>query len=180
MAKGDNIRDIGKETQFKSGEQAAINGRKGGIASQKSLKEKKLLKTIAQAMLDAPIQDDFFIEKAMSLYPGLEKEQITQSFAMLSDVIEILRKRKSVPAKDEDGKEIKDENGRRVMESKPAYKAADRLKAYQILEATSGQRPIEKQEVTNIDNNGYMQILMNGEDIFNQDVDYIKEDEDDN
>ena len=179
MGKEENLKK-GIKTQFKSGEEAAKKGQKGGKMSQKVQKEKRLLKTIAQAMLDAPIQDDFFIEKAMSLYPGLEKEQITQSFAMLSDVIEILRKRKSVPAKDEDGKEIKDENGRRVMETKPAYKAADRLKAYQILEATSGQKPIEKQEVTNIDNNGYMQILMNGEDIFNQDVDYTKEDEDDN
>ena len=116
-------------------------------------------------MLDAPIQDDFFIEKAMSLYPGLEKEQITQSFAMLSDVIEILRKRKNVPAKDEDGKEIKDENGRRVMESKPAYKAADRLKAYQILEATSGQKPIDKQEITNIDNKGFLKVVVDGIDI---------------
>ena len=152
-------------TSDQSRTEAAQNGRKGGIASQKSLKEKKLLKTIAQAMLDAPIQDDFFIEKAMSLYPGLEKEQITQSFAMLSDVIEILRKRKSVPAKDEDGKEIKDENGRRVMESKPAYKAADRLKAYQILEATSGQKPIDKQEITNIDNKGFLKVVVDGIDI---------------
>ena len=164
MANEENLKK-GVKTQFKSGEEAVKNGRKGGIASQKALKEKKLLKTIAQAMLDAPIQDDFFIEKAMSLYPGLEKEQITQSFAMLSDVIEILRKRKNVPAKDEDGKEIKDENGRRVMESKPAYKAADRLKAYQILEATSGQKPIEKQEVTNIDNKGFLKVVVDGIDI---------------
>jgi len=165
MGREENFKGKTKETQFKSGKEAVENGRKGGIASQKSLKEKKLLKTIAQAMLEAPIEDDFFIEKAMSLYPGLEKEQITQSFAMLSDVIEILRKRKSVPAKDEDGKEIKDENGRRVMESKPAYKAADRLKAYQILEATSGQKPIEKQEITNIDQDGFLKVLVDGVDI---------------
>ena len=165
MGREGNFKGKTKETQFKSGLEAVENGRKGGIAAQKSLKEKKLLKTIAQAMLDAPIQDDFFIEKAMSLYPGLEKEQITQSFAMLSDVIEILRKRKNVPAKDEDGKEIKDENGRRVMESKPAYKAADRLKAYQILEATSGQKPIDKQEITNIDNKGFLKVVVDGIDI---------------
>ena len=165
MGREENFKGKTKETQFKSGQEAVENGRKGGVASQKSLKEKKLLKTIAQAMLDAPIQDDFFIEKAMSLYPGLEKEQITQSFAMLSDVIEILRKRKNVPAKDEDGKEIKDENGRRVMESKPAYKAADRLKAYQILEATSGQKPIDKQEITNIDNKGFLKVVVDGIDI---------------
>ena len=165
MGREENFKGKTKETQFKSGPEAVENGRKGGIAAQKSLKEKKLLKDIAQTMLDAPIQDDFFIAKAMSLYPGLKKEQITQSFAMLSDVIEILRKRKNVPAKDEDGKEIKDENGRRVMESKPAYKAADRLKAYQILEATSGQKPIDKQEITNIDSKGFLKVVVDGIDI---------------
>jgi hypothetical protein len=136
---------------------------RAGIASGKARREKKLLKTIAQAMLDAPIQDDYFIEHAMSLYPGLEKEQITQSFAMLSDVIEILRKRKKVPAKDEDGKEIKDENGKRIMESKPAYKAADRLKAYQILEATSGQKPVE-QTIVAFDENNELIIDLGEED----------------
>ena len=161
MANEQNLKHFSKENR----ERTVENAKKGGIASGKARAEKKLLKTIAQAMLDAPIQDDFFIEKAMSLYPGLEKEQITQSFAMLSDVIEILRKRKNVPAKDEDGKEIKDENGRRVMESKPAYKAADRLKAYQILEATSGQKPIDKQEITNIDNKGFLKVVVDGIDI---------------
>ena len=51
------------------------------------------------------------------------------------------------------------------MESKPAYKAADRLKAYQILEATSGQKPIDKQEITNIDNKGFLKVVVDGIDI---------------
>lgn len=165
MGREENFKGKTKETQFKAGQEQVEIAKKGAEAANESRKVKKLLKDIAQTMLDAPIQDDFFIAKAMSLYPGLEKEQITQSFAMLSDVIEILRKRKNVPAKDENGKEIKDENGRRVMESKPAYKAADRLKAYQILEATSGQKPIDKQEITNIDNKGFLKVVVDGIDI---------------
>ena len=165
MGREENFKGKTKETQFKAGQEQVEIAKKGAEAANESRKVKKLLKDIAQTMLDAPIQDDFFIAKAMSLYPGLKKEQITQSFAMLSDVMEILRKRKNVPAKDENGKEIKDENGRRVMESKPAYKAADRLKAYQILEATSGQKPIDKQEITNIDNKGFLKVVVDGIDI---------------
>lgn len=166
MGREENFKGKTKETQFKAGQEQVEIAKKGAEAANESRKVKKLLKDIAQTMLDAPIQDDFFIAKAMSLYPGLKKEQITQSFAMLSDVIEILRKRKNVPAKDENGKEIKDENGRRVMESKPAYKAADRMEAFKILRDTAGQKPIDKQEITNIDQDGYRRVLMGDEDIF--------------
>ena len=165
MAKIDNFKGKTKETQFKSGQEAVENGRKGGIASQKSLKEKKLLKTIAQAMLEAPIEDEEYIEQALKIYPGLEREQISQGFAMLSDIVEILRKRQKI--KDKNGKEI----------TKPLYNAADRLKAYQILEATSGQRPIEKQEVKNINSDGYLQVLINGEDEFNEDIEENNDEE---
>ena len=52
------------------------------------------------------------------------------------------------------------------MESKPAYKAADRMEAFKILRDTAGQKPIDKQEITNIDQDGYRRVLMGDEDIF--------------
>lgn len=112
----------------------------------------KALKDLSLIVLNTEIKDERIITRVLEQYPNLEREQITQGLMFLLDMAQI----------------INDDTS----------KASDRLKAYQILEATSGQKPIEKQEVTNIDNNGYMQILMNGEDVFNQDVDYTKEDED--
>ena len=107
MARIDNFKGKTKETQFKSGREAVENGRKGGIASQKSLKEKKLLKTIAQAMLEAPIEDEEYIEQALKVYPALEREQVSQGFAMLSDVVEILRKRQKIKDKNEKTNSLK-------------------------------------------------------------------------
>ena len=176
MGREENFKGKTKETQFKAGQEQVEIAKKGAEAANESRKVKKLLKDIAQTMLDAPIQDDFFIAKAMSLYPGLKKEQITQSFAMLSDVIEILRKRKNVPAKDENGKEIKDENGRRVMESKPAYKAADRMEAFKILRDTSGQKPIEQTVVAFDENNELIIDLGEEEDIEEDGTDITEKD----
>ena len=38
-------------------------------------------------------------------------------------------------------------------------------KAFELLRDTSGQRPVEKQEVTNLDNNGYIRVVIDGLDI---------------
>lgn len=47
----------GKATQFKSGEQAAAAGRKGGINSGKSKRQKKTLAAMAQAFAALPVPD---------------------------------------------------------------------------------------------------------------------------
>ena len=38
-------------------------------------------------------------------------------------------------------------------------------KAFELLRDTSGQRPVEKQEVTNLDSNGYLRVVIDGLDI---------------
>lgn len=38
-------------------------------------------------------------------------------------------------------------------------------KAFELLRDTSGQRPVEKQEVTNLDDNGYLRVVIDGLDI---------------
>ena len=112
----------------------------------------KALKDLSLIVLNSKIKDERIITRVLEQYPNLEREQVTQGLMFLLDMAQI----------------INDDTS----------KASDRLKALELLRDTSGQKPVEKQEIKNIDSNGYMQILMNGEDVFNQDVDYTKEDED--
>lgn len=49
------VKDIGKDTRFQSGTQAAEMGRKGGIKSQKLRKEKKTMREIAEMILNMPL-----------------------------------------------------------------------------------------------------------------------------
>lgn len=49
------VKDIGKDTRFQSGKQAAEMGRKGGIKSQKLRKEKKTMREIAEMILNMPL-----------------------------------------------------------------------------------------------------------------------------
>lgn len=153
MAREDNFKGSGKETQFKSGQEAVENGKKGGVASGISRRKGRLLKDIAQSILDSPVQDEQLIEKVLQTFPELERDQVTQSYLMLSDVYEILRKRKKT--KDEDGE---------LEELVPAYAAADRLKAFQILEASAGQKPTEKQEIQ-LANTDRIEVRIDGDDI---------------
>ena len=48
---------IGEKTQFRSGDEAAENGRKGGIASGKARKEKAMLRKIAEEVLNGTFTD---------------------------------------------------------------------------------------------------------------------------
>lgn len=52
-------------------------------------------------------------------------------------------------------------------------------KAFELLRDTSGQKPIEKQEITNIDADGYRKVLMGDEDIFAGDYGSSNTDEED-
>lgn len=153
MAREDNFKESGKETQFKSGQEAVENGKKGGVASGISRRKGRLLKDIAQSILDSPVQDEQLIEKVLQTFPELERDQVTQSYLMLSDVYEILRKRKKT--KDKDGE---------LEELVPAYAAADRLKAFQILEASAGQKPTEKQEIQ-LANTDRIEVRIDGDEI---------------
>ena len=109
----------------------------------------KALKDLSLIVLNTEIKDERIITRVLEQYPNLEREQVTQGLMFLLDMAQI----------------INDDTS----------KASDRLKAYQILEATSGQKPIEKQEVTNIDNKGFLKVVVDGIDI-SEDEDFIKED----
>ena len=141
-------------TSDQSREEAKKNGRKGGIASGEKKRADKQLKTIATLILNSTVKDKENFEYLKKEIDNIEEEQVTRGALLLSKIF--------------------------MKANSKNASFNDLVKALEVLRDTSGQKPIEKQEVTNVDNNGYMQILMNGEDVFNEDVDYTKEDEDDN
>lgn len=56
MANEENLKK-GKKTQFRSGEEAEKNGKKGGVASGKSRRRKKCLRETAEMLLSLPMKD---------------------------------------------------------------------------------------------------------------------------
>ena len=111
----------------------------------------KALKDLSLIVLNSKIKDERIITRVLEQYPNLEREQITQGLMFLLDMAKI----------------INDDTA----------KASDRLKAFQIFEATSGQKTIEKHEVTPLDENGYIRVLCDGVDIFEGDYGSAEEDE---
>lgn len=112
----------------------------------------KALKDLSLIVLNSKIKDERIITRVLEQYPNLEREQVTQGLMFLLDMAQI----------------INDDTS----------KASDRLKAFELLRDTSGQKPIEKQEIENLcDENGILHVYIDGEDILNQDIDYTKEDE---
>ena len=182
MGKEENLKKRKKfvksdEKALKDGLDPVENGRKGGIASGKAKAEKKLIKNIWQAILNSEIQDESYVKNEIEKYPFLDKEQITNAYVFSKDIIEILRRRRKVYLKDSKGEAIVDEKGQKQKVDEPYYSENARLKAYEIIMNYSGQKPVEKQEVTNIDADGYRRILMGDEDIFEGDYGSANEDE---
>lgn len=149
----EELKKIGEKTQFKSGKEAAENGKKGGIASGEAKREKKLVKSIWTAILNSEIQDEDYIKQEIEKYPLLEKEQITNAYNFSKDIIEILRRRKEIILKDDDGQPILDSNNNKQKIVVPFYNENTRLKAYEIIMNYSGQKPVEQQIIGFDENN---------------------------
>ena len=144
MANEENLKK-GVKTQFKSGEEAARNGRKGGIASGKSKRQKIIYKKVFEQITPLKLPKDKYINKLKELYPEVSEEEM--NYGVLS-AFRILEKALSGDTK-----------------------------AFCIVRDTMGQAPVQKQEVTNIDADGYRRILMGDEDIFEGDYGSANEDE---
>lgn len=98
------------------------------------------LKDLSLKVLNSKITNERIIQRVLEQYPNIEREQITQGFLFLLNMAKI----------------INDDTA----------KASDRLKAFQIFEATSGQKPINKQDIESLcDENGYIKVLCDGVDI---------------
>lgn len=139
-------------------EQARENGRKGGIASAKAKQEAKLIKNIITGILNCELDNEEYIQSQLEKYPELKREQITQGYQFVQDMVEILRRRKRKKEINEDGKE--------ETTIVPYYNVANRIKAFETIINYGGQKPVEKQEIINLDQDGYRQVLMGDEDIF--------------
>ena len=114
--------------------------------------ESKALKDLSLIVLNSKIKDERIITRVLEQYPNLEREQITQGFLFLLNIAKI----------------INDDTA----------KASDRLKAFQIFEATSGQKPIEKQDIQSMcDENGYIRVICDGVDIFEGDYGSAEKDD---
>ena len=80
MANEENLKN-GIATQFQSGEQAARNGEKGGIASGAARRRKKSLKEAADLFLSLPVADAKEWNKISK--KGVEPEDIDNQMAII-------------------------------------------------------------------------------------------------
>lgn len=76
----------GKNTQFKSGAEAAENGRKGGIASGKAKRQKKLFKQLMNSYLESEESNlDNWNELSIA---GFEPEEITNKAVIIKRLVD--------------------------------------------------------------------------------------------
>ena len=85
MANNENL-EKGKATQFQSGEEAARNGRKGGIASGASKRRKRSLKEAADLYLSLPVTDKRRMNQLKR--KTLEADDIDNQMAMIVGLTE--------------------------------------------------------------------------------------------
>lgn len=86
MANNENLKK-GKATQFKSGEQAANAGRKGGIKSGQAKKAKKNMRQIAQTLLSSPVSKDMKNVKNDLERMGIEPTEQTYQAAIVARLV---------------------------------------------------------------------------------------------
>ena len=85
MANEKNLEN-GRATQFRSGEEAARNGRNGGLASGAARRRKKSLKEAADLYLSLPVTDKRRLNKLKRR--ELAPEDIDNQMAMVAGLVE--------------------------------------------------------------------------------------------
>ena len=121
-------------TSDQNREEAAKNGRKGGIASGKAKRKKIIFKEIFEHISNVKLSNEKHIQKLKELYPEVTEDEM--NYGVLSAF--------------------------RILEKS----LSGSTKAFEIVRDTMGQAPVQKQEITNIDQDGYRKVLMGDEDIF--------------
>lgn len=89
MANEKNLKK-GKATQFKSGEEAARNGKKGGKASGKAKREKKTIQNILTAFLDDKIEGNVQLEEIAERF-GIEASSSKKELFTIVGVLNTLK-----------------------------------------------------------------------------------------
>ena len=90
MANEKNLKK-GKATQFKSGEEAARNGRKGGIASGESKRERKTIQSLLNDFLDSNVKDQKSLKKLASSV-GIKGDKSVKELVTVVCVLNTLQK----------------------------------------------------------------------------------------
>ena len=122
-------------TSDQNREEAAKNGRKGGIASGESRRRKKIFKDILEDIGIKNCNPDE-IKKIMQQYiPNIDYDDLTYNYALMISMFH-----------------------RGIVKGN--------AKCAEFIRDTVGQKPIEKQQVINVDQDGYRKVLMGDEDIF--------------
>ena len=91
MANEKNLKRGNPETQFKSGREAVENGRKGGIASGESKREKKTIQNILNAFLNSDVKNQKSLKKLASSV-GIKGEQSVKELVTVVCVLNTLQK----------------------------------------------------------------------------------------
>ena len=90
MANEENLKK-GKATQFKSGEQAVKNGKKGGIASGIAKREKKTVQKILSDYLEQDVQSQKSL-KQMAKEFGIDGKQSIKELVTIVCILNTLNK----------------------------------------------------------------------------------------
>ena len=86
-----SIVEKGKATQFRSGKQAAENGKKGGIASGKSRKKNKDMREVLQKLMDGTYsEEDGKKLSGMDIVMTSPLSFVLSSFIVLANFFQLL------------------------------------------------------------------------------------------
>lgn len=148
MANPQNLKK-GKNTQFKSGEEAARNGRKGGIASGESRRKKKNMMECASMLMSMSVSEKQPKTRKVMQDLGLEDDDLTYGASVVVSLLskagkgdvsaarllmEMTSKNDKKETEIEEKEEIEDvcfylpDNGRGDLPSEPKKKTKTRRK----------------------------------------------------
>jgi len=118
-------------------EQRRENARKAGLASGARRRADKKLKTLANLILNTTIKSEEDKKILQEQIDGLEDEQVTKGAALLAKIF--------------------------MKANQKNASFSNLVKAFELLRDTSGQKPVDQQEVAF--GNGNIEIKIDGEDV---------------
>ena len=91
MANEKNLKKGNPETQYKSGRKAVENGRKGGIASGESKRERKTIQNLLNDFLDSDVKDQKSLKK-LATSVGIKGDRSVKELVTVVCVLNTLKK----------------------------------------------------------------------------------------
>ena len=125
----------------RSKQEAYEISRKGGLASGKARRQKRDLKEVARVILNEAVSDKGEAKELLKNIPSLDEDLSNGALLLFS----IFKQAMSADTK-----------------------LIEKIKAFELLRDTSGQK-VTKQDYPNLDEDGYIRVLVDGVDIFEED-----------